>query len=316
MMDRLRELAVESAVQAIGVAPAIDEVRKVYPWAESVVVAAVSYLPAAHEVTDGIPRGLVARFARSADYHIVLRDKLSPLAALIQSERARAEACVDTCPLPERKLAVLGGIASRGKNSNVFVDGCGSFAALGEIVTDLKLSASEPVETDPCGECDLCIKACPTGAIVAPYAVDANRCLSHLTQVGGIIPREFREAMGNRIYGCDMCQEVCPHNECVKSITPEFAEPCFPSASPELIALINLSGSDFRANVKESSIGWIRRTRIRRNAAIAAGNLRADSAVLALAEMLREEDPVLRDTAAWALQKIGSDAARQAPLGP
>ena len=308
----MRESATESGIQAVGVAPPIDEARDIYGWAGSVVVAAISYLPADHDVQDDRPRGRVARFARSTDYHLVLRDKLSGLAGFLKSQGARTQVCVDTCPLPERKLAVLGGIASRGKSGNVFVEGCGSYAALGEIVTDLKLPAPTPIETDPCGECDRCIRACPSGAIIAPFTVDADRCLSNLTQTGGIIPREFREAMGNRIYGCDVCQEVCPHNDDLKPISLEFAQAVFPGASPELVPLIKLTAPDYRARVKGSSIGWIRRTRIRRNAAIAAGNRRAKTAVPALVEMLRDEDPVLRGAAAWALGKIGSDAARRA----
>ncbi|MHB9035570.1 MAG: tRNA epoxyqueuosine(34) reductase QueG [Armatimonadota bacterium] len=306
MVSDLRKLASELGLAALGIAPAIPEVQKSFPWAKSVVVTAICYLPPESAVTDYIPRGWVARVARSSDYHDVLRDKLSRLTEQIESRHpnARTEICVDTSPLPERKLALIGGIAWRGKNGNVFVEGCGSYAALGEIITDIDIPYVQSLEVDRCGECDRCVRACPTGAIIAPGVIDCSKCLSALTQSGGIIPNELRHAMGNRIYGCDTCQEVCPQNAKIEPSAPEFAENIFPGACPELIPLIELSAEGFREMVKESSIGWIRRARIRRNAAIAAGNLRTEQAVPALTRMLEDENPILREHAAWALGQI------------
>jgi epoxyqueuosine reductase len=334
--ERLEELARELGLQGIGVAPAIDEVTAVFPWARSVVSCAVSYLPPETNVSnsvilnpsaslrtgsvknldpqkeilrdaqndaDDVPRGLVARFARGADYHTVVREKLSRLA---QSLSGRTEICVDTTPIPERKLAVLAGIAWRGWNGNVFVEGCGSWVALGEIVTDLDLPPAKPLAIDRCTDCGLCMRHCPTRAITAPYVVDRARCLSHLTQAPGAIPIELRPKLGNRVHGCDICQEVCPRNAGVKPVTPEFAESRFPGAHPELIPLIELTSDEFRRRVRDSSIGWIRRARIRRNAAVAAGNLRCKQAVPALEKMLQDPDPVLRSHAAWALGRLTS----------
>lgn len=251
--------------------------------------------------------GLVARFARGTDYHVVLRGKLERLAKAIRKAHpdARTEVCVDTNPLPERKLAVLAGIAWRGWNGNVFVDGCGSWASLGEIVTDFALPGSKPLTIDRCWDCGRCMRMCPIRAITEPYVVDRSRCISQLTQVAGTIPVEMREAVGNRVYGCDICQEVCPQNMGVKPITHEFAGDRFPGASPDLIPLIGLTASDYRRYVKGSSIGWIRRTRIRRNAAVAAGNMRAKAAIPALEAMTKDPDPVLRECAEWALERIG-----------
>ncbi len=306
MLSGLQELGTRLGLAAVGVAPATDEVRHSYPWGRSVVVAAISYLPGEREIDDDAPRGWVARVARSADYHTVLGEKLARLAEVVESQQGRSEVCVDTCPLPERKLAVLGGIAWRGKNGNVFVEGRGSWVALGEIVTDLALPVSDPLDVDRCGECIRCVEACPTGAIVAPGRIDQSRCLSGLTQMSGMVSLEFREAMGNRIYGCDVCQEVCPYNEGLVPTSREFAQDVFPGACPELIPLITLSADQFAERVKDSSIGWIRRTRIRRNAAIAAGNVRAEQAVPALAEMLKDGSANLRASATWALERIGS----------
>ena len=282
---QLRNWGGELGLNAVGVAPAIDEGRRVFPWARSVVCAAISYLPPDEEppsrshsadTSGGTPRGLVARFARGADYHGVLREKLARLAARLLSRqpRARLEVCVDTAPIPERKLAVLAGIAWRGYNSNVFVDGCGSWVSLGEIVTDLDLPVGTPLEIDRCSDCARCLRHCPTGAITAPYTVDRTRCLSWLTQSRKPIPVHIRLKLGIRIYGCDTCQEVCPQNAALKPITPEFADRRFPGAYPELIPLVEMTQRDFEQLVKPSAIGWIGLARLKRNAQIALENLK------------------------------------------
>ncbi|MEN6357582.1 MAG: tRNA epoxyqueuosine(34) reductase QueG [Armatimonadota bacterium] len=296
---------------ALGVASAIDEVHTSFAWAKSVVTTAICYMPPERTVSDDGPRGLVARIARGADYHDVLRTKLAYLVDQIKTEHpaAQTQICVDTSPLPERKLALLSGIASRAKNANVFVEGCGSYAALGEIVTDITLPTTEPCETDLCDSCNECMRACPMKAIIAPGVIDRGRCLSAVTQSGGIIPVEIRKAMGNSIYGCDRCQEVCPHNAGVKASAPEFAEDMFPRANPELIPLISMSSRDFRERVKRSSIGWIGRTRIRRNAIIAAGNLGCEESISALEKVLDGESAILREYAKWSLQKIAGSGS-------
>lgn len=273
MIEDMQKLGRELGLHAVGIAPAIEEVRRVYPWARSVVCAAISYLPPDYPVPDAVPRGWVARCARSADYHAVLRRKLAGLAEVLESAGARFEICVDTTPLPERKLAVLAGIAWRGKNGCVFVEGCGSYVALGEIVTDLALPTASAIEIDRCGKCRKCIDACPTGAITASYLVDRSRCLSRITQAGGAISDDIKEKLEDRIYGCDTCQEVCPQNSDTIPIMPEFALDIFPGARPELIPLIELGKDEFQKRVRDSSIGWIGRNRIRRNAAIALGNV-------------------------------------------
>ena len=308
MIEALRARADALGPAAVGFTPAIDEVKKEYTWARSVVCAATSYLPPEFctNEEDVSPRSLVARIARGADYHTVLREKLTELAKAVLEAHpaAQLQICVDTCRLPERKLAVLSGIAWRGKNGNVFVDGSGSWVALGEIVTDMPFEVSCEPQPERCGDCTRCIDACPTGAIVAPYTVDRSKCLSALTQSSGSIEIGQRRMMGVRIYGCDACQEVCPQNTRIAPITPEFARDEFPGAHPELIPLIRLTAEEFRTKVAQSSIGWIRRTRIRRNAAIAAGNLGCVSALPALQEMLGDENPILREVAEWAIGKI------------
>jgi len=301
ILTYLRKIGAKVGLRAVGIAPVTDEVRAVFPWAESVICAAICYLPPESKPEDDKPRGLVARIARSSDYHQVLRGKLECLAEVIREEGGRTEVCVDTIPIPERKLAVLGGIGWRGWNGNVFVEGCGSWAALGEIVTNVRLPLSRPLEIDRCSNCGRCIRNCPTRAIVKPYLVDASRCLSQITQRPGNIPTDLRKLIGNRIYGCDVCQEVCPQNMGVKPTVPEFAEDRFPGGWPEIVPLIRLNNREFRDVVKPSSIGWIGRTRIRRNAVIAAGNLRCEEAIAVLQEITNNDNPIISDCARWAL---------------
>jgi len=291
---------------AIGIAPAIGEVRSIFPWANSILVAAVSYLPPGSELIHDGARGLVARFAQGVDYHDVLKRKLHAVAdALTQTNpHHRFEICVDTTPIPERKLAVMAGVGWQGKNACVFVEDYGSYVALGEIITDLPLPLSSHRETNYCGNCKLCIKACPAQALAEPGIVDRARCISELTQQGGTIPRELRYLLGNRVYGCDVCQEVCPYNANVTP-NPEFASNSFPGARPELTPLIRLSSKEYIELVKPSPIGWIGRNRIRRNAMVAAGNLGCADAVPGLVDALSEESATLRAYAAWALGEIG-----------
>jgi epoxyqueuosine reductase len=182
--------------------------------------------------------------------------------------------------------------------------------SLGEVVTDVEAARAEPrppadhPHADPCADCGRCLRHCPTKAITAPYVVDQSRCISHLTQMGGAIPVELRPLLGARVYGCDVCQEVCPLNAGVRASTPEFAESRFPGAFPELIPLIELTAPEFAKSVRDSSIGWIRRKRIRRNAAVAAGNLKCEAAIPALKTMIGGGDPLLAEHAKWALERI------------
>ncbi len=271
MIEQIRDLGKKIGLAAVGIAPAVDEAKAFYPWGKSVIVAAMSYLPPNEPTTDGC-RGLVARFARSVDYHRVMRNKLVILSETLSQYTKNIEICVDTNPLPERKLAILAGIAQRGKNSCVYVDGYGSWVCLGEIVTDIQIIPKVNKNIDICKDCDICVRACPTGAITSPYKINPALCLSQITQSGGIIKLGIRRLLENRVYGCDICQEVCPINKDIKSTSMEFGQRVFPGAYPELKPLICMSKDYFEHEIKHSSIGWIGRTRIRRNAALAVGN--------------------------------------------
>jgi len=261
------------------------------------------------------PRGRISRYASGDDYHTVMEPRLRRVAAFLLARGARvARYYVDTGPGIDRAAARRAGIGWYGKNTLIITRrGYGSWGFLGEILTDLPLPADLPA-TGSCGSCRTCLDACPTGAIVAPYTVDARRCISYLTiEHRGPIPRELRPQIGDHIFGCDICQTVCPHNtKTVAQTHPEFAPRPGTAARPELIPLLNISEEEFRRRFRRSPVLRTKRRGLRRNVAVALGNLADPDAVPALLEALADEtDPLVRGHAAWALGRVGSDAARE-----
>jgi len=291
--------------------------RAVLARAKTVVSVSLPYYrgnwPAGAE-GDG-PRGRIARYAWGRDYHKRIRRRLTLLARAIlaQCPDARWLAYVDTGPMLDRSWAERAGIGWIGKNTNVILPGRGSWSFLGEILTDLALEPDPPAR-DHCGTCARCIAACPTGAIVGPYQLDARRCISYLTiEHKGPIPLELREAVGARIFGCDDCQEVCPWNRfAVKTEDPEFLDRPG-QQTPELIPLLSMDEEAFRARYQGTAILRAKRAGFARNVAVALGNLGDRRSVGPLARALAEDpEPVVRGHAAWALGRIGGDAARAA----
>lgn len=286
------------------------------PAARSIISLALSYLYDESETSDrsDSPRGWLARFARGIDYHTVLQERLAVLAERIQEEvggHAEIRSYADTGPIADRSAAIRAGIGSRGKNTCVYVGEYKSWVVLGELLTDIELEPDPPAPLDVCGECDECMKACPTGAICAPYTVDVRICLSRVTQSKGYIPPWLREKMGTRIYGCDTCQSACPLNRVARPADIEqFRSSSGLGAHPELLPLLNIGPSEFKNRVGPTTTGWIRRTRFRRNVAIALGNIGDPMAVPALIEALADPDPVIRGHSAWALGRIGTVEAR------
>jgi epoxyqueuosine reductase len=259
------------------------------------------------------PRGRISRYAWGDDYHDVMEPGLRRLAAFLLDRGARvARYYVDTGPVIDRAAARRAGIGWFGKNTMIITrSGYGSWVFLGEILTDLPLAVDLPARGD-CGQCRICLDACPTGAIIAPYTVDARRCISYLTiEHRGPIPREIRPQIGDHIFGCDICQTVCPHNAKTAAQThPEFAPRA--GARPELIPLLNIGEDEFRRRFRKSPVRRTKRRGLRRNVAVALGNLRDPAAVPALLEALTDEsDALVRGHAAWALGRIGIPAARE-----
>jgi epoxyqueuosine reductase len=290
--------------------------RESLATARSIISVALSYLTDSQEIPQNLnsPTGWVARFARGLDYHKAVNKRLSILADRIRSKIGRSVQLlpfVDTKPMVDRAAAIRAGIGSRGKNTCVYVGEYRSWVVLGELLTDLELEPDSGGSLDICGDCDACIRACPTRALCAPFVLNVKLCLSHITQADGYVPHWLREKLGTRIYGCDTCQSVCPLNEGAKAGNiEEFMPPNGLGSSPELISLLNISPAEFRERISPTTIGWIRQTRFRRNVAIALGNIGDPAAVPALTEALSDPEPVIRAHAAWALGRIGA----QAPL--
>ena len=325
LSEDIKSFAIEAGFHAVGItsaAPFLEAERALrdsLPTAKSVVSVALSYLThksyMTHEPyrTHGSPHGMVAAFAQGLDYHGVVQERLSALAERIRAQVGRGEfrSFCDTGPISDRSAAISAGIGSRGKNTCVYIGEYGSWVVLGELLTDLELQPDEASALDICGECDECMRACPTGAIVAPYKLDARICLSRITQSKGVIPIPLREKLGTRIYGCDTCQSACPLNRNAK---PGNVEALRPSAglgeAPELLPLLNISPSEFQERIAPTTAGWIRRTRFRRNVAVALGNVRDPAAVPELTKALSDPEPIIRAHAAWSLGRIGTTDAR------
>jgi epoxyqueuosine reductase len=291
--------------------------RVVLSGARTVISASVPYYrgdwPAPGATTP--PRGRIARYAWGRDYHKRIRSRLRRLARAIATicPEARWLAYVDTGPMLDRAWAERAGVGWIGKNTNVIIQGQGSWYFLGEILTDLAIDPDPPARNH-CGTCSRCIAACPTGAIVGPYQLDARRCISYLTiEHRGAIPLELRPLIGTRIFGCDDCQEVCPWNRfAVATSDPDFAERP-EQQTPELIPLLSLDEDAFRARFQGTAILRAKRSGFVRNVAVALGNLGDRRSVGPLAKALEgDADPLVRGHAAWALGRIGGDAPRVA----
>lgn len=289
-----------------------EDPRVYMPGAVSIVCVAQSYL--VEEAPLAPPdRGEVSRYARGEDYHRALKDRLREMEAEIEALGGRARACVDTSAVLEKPWAAQAGLGWVGKNTLVLREGLGSYVFLGEVVTDLDL-APDPPAVDRCGTCDRCMAACPTAAIVAPYVLDSRLCISYLTiEHRGPIPRDLRAAIGNRVFGCDDCQTVCPWNRHAKAASEARYRPREGSVAPPLVELLALTEEVFRARYRDTAISRARREGLARNAAIALGNAGDVAEVPALARALAEDaSAVVRGAAAWALGRIGGDQAREA----
>ncbi|HEX8273808.1 MAG TPA: tRNA epoxyqueuosine(34) reductase QueG [Longimicrobiaceae bacterium] len=296
------------------------------PGARSAVVVALNYHPpedAGAPSSADPSRAVFARYARNEDYHDLMKERLIALQEWISAELVpvSGRAYVDTGAVLERELAQRAGLGWAGRNTMLVRPGRGSYCFLGVVLLDVELAYDAPFAADRCGRCSRCVDACPTGALLgrdgegAPV-MDARRCISYLTiEQRGPIPRELRPLIGNRVYGCDICQEVCPWN----SFASDTSEPAFlPRAGVDgasLIELIGLSQEEFSRRFKGSAVKRTKRRGLLRNVAVALGNWGSPEAVPALAAALADEEPLVRGHAAWALGRIGTAEARQALWG-
>jgi epoxyqueuosine reductase len=289
----------------------------VLPWARSVVSVALNYnTPYKRRVeTEGM-RGWISRYAWGEDYHDVIQAKLMRLLEYVREEagpEVRGQVFVDAGPVLERDAGARAGIGWYGKNTNLLSMQIGSFFFLGELFLSLPLEWDRPIR-DRCGQCRLCLDACPTNAFVGPYVLDARKCISYLTiELKGAIPRELRPLMGAHVFGCDICQDVCPYNTKVKATREPAFHPRQGRHAPDLIPLLSLTEVEFKATFAGSPILRAKRRGFLRNVCVALGNLKRGEAVPALIATLgRDPDPLLRGHAAWALGQIRTRDAERA----
>jgi epoxyqueuosine reductase len=248
--------------------------------------------------------GRVARYAWGDDYHDLLRSRANTLAAWLESQApgCRTRGVVDSAPLAERDYGLLAGLGWIGKNTMLIDPRAGSYFFLTAILTDLDLPTDTPLEVDHCGTCTACLDACPTDAFVAPRVLDARRCISGLTiEDHGDLPADLRPLLGDWVFGCDVCQEVCPWNRHAPGSTEPSFQPRAAGPTLPLVDLLGLDEASFRDRFRGSPLLRAKRRGLLRSAAIALGNTPAPEAFAALAAALGDDEPVLRTAAAWAL---------------
>ncbi len=259
--------------------------------------------------------GRVARYAWGDDYHDLIRERLRRLELflLARAPTASARTVVDTAPLLEREFAQLAGLGWIGKNTLLLNKPSGSWFFLAALLTDLELPPDDARESDHCGTCTACLDACPTEAFVQPYVLDARKCISYLTiERRESIPPELRAGMQDWVFGCDVCQDVCPWNHKPVTTDEPSLEPRDGATTLDLIALFDLDDASFKARFRRTPLWRPKRRGILRNAAIVLGNQRATEAIPALIRGLSDNEPLVRGACAWALGQFASDATRAA----
>ncbi|WP_191566210.1 tRNA epoxyqueuosine(34) reductase QueG [Metabacillus idriensis] len=280
------------------------------PGSKSIISIALAYpskLKDAPRSTKEDRRGIFCRASWGQDYHHILRDRLNKLEAFIQQKVPGAEfrSMVDTGELSDRAVAERAGIGWSGKNCAIITPEFGSYVYLGEIVTNLPFSPDIPME-DRCGSCTICVDACPTGALVQGGQLDSNKCIAFLTQTKGFLKDQYRKKLGNRLYGCDTCQTVCPENKGKDFHLHAEMEPDPEIAKPKLKPLLTMSNREFKEKFGHVSGSWRGKKPIQRNAIIALAHFKDESALPDLIHLMNHDPrPVIRGTAAWAIGSIG-----------
>ncbi|WP_339206866.1 tRNA epoxyqueuosine(34) reductase QueG [Paenibacillus sp. FSL K6-3182] len=287
---------------------------------QSIIAIAIAYpskLKDPPKSEPGARRGIMSRSAWGEDYHKVLRDRLAKLEAWLRERMPdlRVESMVDTGALSDRAVAERAGIGWSAKNCAIISPELGSWIYLGEMITNVPFEPDEPI-TESCGSCTKCIDACPTDALVGPGQLNSSRCISFVTQTKGMISDEFMRKIGNRLYGCDTCQTVCPINRGKNWTHQPELQPDMELVKPLLVPLLTIGNKEFQARYGRTSSAWRGKKPIQRNAVIALGNFKEASAVPYLIKVLEQDPrPVLRGTAAWSLARIGGEQAKSALLG-
>jgi epoxyqueuosine reductase len=289
-----------------------SDLRAAFPWARAVVCVGLQY-DTPHPYSTAAPpeAGWISRYAWGDDYHDVLKSMLLRLEEALRAELGPCTSRVyaDTGPIVERAYAAAAGLGAWGKNTCLLHPEHGSWFFLGEVVTDLDLEPDQP-RPDLCGSCTACLDACPTGALPAPYELDATRCISYLTiEVKGEIPEALRPGLGRHVFGCDICQDVCPWNRRRRHEGEAAFAPREGAVAPDLQALAALDDEAFRARFRRSPLKRAKRRGLLRNVAVALGNSGRAAHRPALERLAADDDAVVREHAAWALRRLDGGAA-------
>jgi epoxyqueuosine reductase len=278
-----------------------------WPAARSAVMVGLSYGPEADplQALERTDRGAISVYAQGKDYHEILKPKLKRLAGLLaRLTDADVKVFVDTAPLMEKPLAALAGLGWQGKHTNLVSRAHGSWLFLGAILTTADL-ASDVAEVDHCGSCRRCLDVCPTAAFPAPYELDARRCIAYLTiEHKGQIAREFRAAIGNRIFGCDDCLAVCPWNKFAVAARESRLAARAETNNPPLCELLALDDAGFRARFAGTPVKRTGRDRFVRNVLVAAGNSNDRTLASRVGALLDDASPLVRGMAVWALARL------------
>ena len=283
---------------------------KLLPQASSIISIALAYpskMKNAPRSTREDRRGIFCRASWGQDYHTVLRDRLSKLEAFLREKvpDIQIKSMVDTGELSDRAVAERAGIGWSGKNCSIITPEFGSYVYLGEMITNFPFPPDTPME-DQCGSCTKCLDICPTGALVQGGQLDSSKCIAFLTQTKGFLPDEYRTKIGNRIYGCDTCQTVCPVNKGKDFHFHEEMEPDTEIAKPKLKPLLTISNREFKEKFGQISGSWRGKKPLQRNAILALAHFKDTTAIPDLIELMHHDPrPVIRGTAAWAVGKIG-----------
>jgi epoxyqueuosine reductase len=318
-----------------------SDLQRILPNAQSVIVVGLSYYTVAvpDEVKNDPARGLIARYAWGVDYHAVMTPRLADLAKFVREEVGRdvnthtlpsasppkdlqgdlnaparatsiqTKVYVDTGAVLERDWAQMAGLGFIGKNTCLINPHMGSWLFLGVLITDLDLEIDQPQKKVSCGTCTRCLVACPTDAFISPYVLDARKCISYLTiELRGSIPVELRSLMGNRIFGCDICQDVCPWSTRFATATQErsFFPVDLDRAAPRLIDLARLSEDQFKVRFAGTPILRSGRRGLLRNVAVALGNWGSIEAREALSVLANDADPIIAEHARWGLLALAA----------
>jgi epoxyqueuosine reductase len=295
-----------------------EDPGKILPGVRSIVCVGLNYYPGTlpDTIRRDASRGLISNYAWGLDYHALMATRLEKLAAFIGAEAGGEVAhrvYVDTGPILERSYAAEAGLGFIGKNTCLINPKMGSWLFLGEVLLNVELEPTPGKTSVSCGTCQRCLDACPTGALIAPYVLDARRCISYLTiELKGPIPHELRPLMSNWVYGCDVCQTVCPWQRFAKPTRERSFHAAEPDrAAPALPDLIMMGEETFRQRHEGTAILRIGRARLLRNAAVTLGNWGDERAIPALVQALTDKEPLVQGHAAWAIGRIGGRGARR-----